>query len=67
MKYYIDPDFRKEPNTDKPFCCICQREIKDGNGVSVTVDWDNWTATEGGKELIGPDCWKRSKQSPVGA
>lgn len=56
---YLDPDFRPKPPKDKPYCCRCQKAIKDtAKAVRVSVDWDTWETKLGGDLLLGPDCFK---------
>lgn len=68
--YYLDPDFRKEPNRSKPFCIRCQKEIKNlATAVKVRMvtkkEWseawiDEQSIVKDDKSvlLVGPDCWK---------
>lgn len=58
--YHLDPDFRKNPPTDKPFCCRCQKPVT-GNFKRVSVDWDTWRFHEDpeGKEIMGMDCFRK--------
>jgi hypothetical protein len=58
-RYLLNPDFRRDAPKDKPYCARCQKEIKDpSKAVRVTADWDTWQVIEGGRELVGADCWK---------
>lgn len=55
----LDPDFRRDPKTDI-YCVRCQKDIADPNdAIRVTVNWETWLVTLGGKELIGKDCAKK--------
>lgn len=59
MRYYLDPDYRKNPPKDKVYCVRCQKAIKDpAKAIKVTVI-DDWFVTEGGTSLIGANCWKK--------
>lgn len=57
----LDPDFRNNTkNINKPHCCRCQKNFKNNQGyLEVTVNWDNWEVSLGGKELLGKDCAKK--------
>lgn len=57
---YLDPDYRKDPDTSKPYCIRCQKPIKTGKGISVSYT-DEWhvVADEHGAHTIGTDCWKK--------
>jgi hypothetical protein len=48
---YLDPDFRKQTDADKPFCCRCQKPLKDSadelTGIPVTVNWETWEVQRG--------------------
>ena len=64
---YLDPDFRKDAPKDSAYCVRCQKAIKDtSKAVLVTVNWDNWDVTLGGKELLGKDCFKIISNSTTG-
>lgn len=60
LPYELDPDFRKNPPEDKPFCCRCQKPIT-GNFKQVRVNWDNWTFIEdpNGTDKMGMDCFRK--------
>lgn len=61
-RYLLDPDYRVEPDTSKPFCIRCQKPIKNvAKAVPVTEhnksgEWATFVSV-GGKSLIGADCW----------
>lgn len=57
-KYQLNPDFRRDAPRDKPYCVRCQKAVDPNKARHVTVDWNTWEVTDGGDELIGPDCWK---------
>lgn len=67
--YYLDPDYRKEPPKDVPFCIRCQKPIKNvltAVRVKMVDDWRVYqcdeksvTKDDKGTLLIGPDCWKK--------
>ena len=75
----LDPDFRRDPDTTKPYCCRCQKALNNAAGTPVTVNWDSWTVVEGhnqneavwsikgnsaiSNELIGADCLKAIKRA----
>lgn len=66
LRYRIDPDFRRTPKTNQ-YCACCQQDIKDAaKALRVTVDWDTWTVTLGGNDLLGPDCAKRCGLAEIG-
>lgn len=70
--YHLDPDFRKEPDTSKPYCCRCQKVIKDpGKAVEVTVNWENWRVAIGhnrrNEELTGLTANKVTENALMGA
>jgi hypothetical protein len=56
--YQLDPDYRKTPDTTKPFCIRCQKPVDPNKAVKVEMA-DEWTVKEGGALLIGRDCWKK--------
>jgi len=66
-KYYLDPDFRRNPPTDHkgntlPHCCRCNKQFKDkGNFFVCEVDYNTMEVwlTPDGNSLIGTDCWKQ--------
>ncbi len=73
---YLEPDFRKTPPEDKPYCCRCQKPLK-GEGVPITINWDTMRFVEGHNQpiaffpsqpnmiencLIGKDCLKTVKR-----
>jgi hypothetical protein len=65
-RYRLDPDFRRDDPRVGPYCVRCQKKISDPDRATrVTVDWESWLVTEGGDELIGPDCWKVVKEAEV--
>lgn len=57
--YYLDPDYRIEPDISKPYCIRCQKPIKgDKNAVRVSYvnDW-NVKLDPNGEYWIGRYCW----------
>lgn len=58
-KYYLDPDYRKSPDCSKPFCIRCQKPIKDVSKAILVSYVGDCYVIEGGKHLIGSDCWKK--------
>lgn len=62
--YNLDPDFRKDPDIERPFCCRCQKPLKETadklTGIPVTVNWESWTVAEGHNQF---DAVKDSRTS----
>jgi len=55
----LNPDFRKNPKTQR-FCVRCQKDLNPtAQTVAVTVNWDTWMVRLGGNELLGVDCAKK--------
>jgi hypothetical protein len=57
-KFQMDPDFRRDPKTNR-YCARCQRDLAPNKvAIPVTVNWDNWEVTldPEGKDLLGVDC-----------
>jgi len=64
-KVFLDPDYRRDPDTSLPYCCRCQKVIKGkGKGIKVSVDFSSLGGAElvmlnsDGDSLIGSDCAK---------
>lgn len=60
-KVELDPDFRKDPKTDR-YCVRCQKDIKPGAvAIRVNVDWDTWQVWRdaAGEHMMGIDCAKK--------
>ena len=61
---YLDPDYRKWPDDSKPYCCRCQKTIKDVTKavrVSFTDEDRGWHVKrdDNGTNLVGADCAKK--------
>lgn len=65
---FLDPDYRKEPDTSNPWCWRCQKAIKDTTkAIRVNViDAMVWPDENGGA-LLGRDCARIIKLSKVEA
>lgn len=60
MWFYLDPDFRRDAPKTGAYCVRCQKAIANpAKAMAVTVNWDWWSVTKGGPELMGADCWKK--------
>lgn len=55
---YLDPDYRKNPDTSKLFCVRCQKPLL-GKSHKVTVNELTKDVTLGGEQHIGTDCAKK--------
>lgn len=61
QQVYLDPDFRRDPMTNR-FCVRCQKDIRpDASTVRVDVNWDTMRVwlDENGQHLMGIDCAKK--------
>lgn len=65
-QYYFDPDYRKEPPKEGPFCIRCQKPVDPKRAKEVTEVRD-MQCVLGGKSLIGPDCWKEIQKNVMDA
>lgn len=60
---HLNPDFRRDAPDYGPYCARCQKPVDPKTAIHVTVDWLSWIVTEGGHDLIGPDCWKKINEA----
>lgn len=57
---FLDPDYRKEPDTSQPFCCRCQKPVDPENALTCKVSGGLYDQVAlGGDDLIGRDCAKK--------
>lgn len=63
---FLDPDYRKTPDTFKPWCERCMKPIKDiSRAIRVTVlDVHVWRDNKG-DGWLGSDCAKKIELSKI--
>lgn len=59
-RLYLDPDYRKQPDTSKPYCIRCQKVVNPKTAIKVSMigEW-NVIQDDNGIHLVGSDCWKK--------
>ena len=71
MRYYLNPDFRRQPKTDT-YCCVCGRDLKDSNPSKVYLGEGCMDAIDkhepdfdGVTGFIGPECRARVPEALI--
>ena len=66
--FYLDPDFRRNVDTSKTYCHVCQKRVTgEKKFVWVSGAADNWTCAfhpsdkpnDAERAVVGPECARR--------
>lgn len=72
--YFLDPDNRKDPPSNGPYCCRCMKPLTVSGSLATGISWTSvtihsvhpWVKLDPlGRHLLGSDCWEKVKKDAI--